>query len=292
MGLRTPRAQQLQGLAAGLPNQQQRELNQAQASQTAQLQQSFGQAQRQPGLVPSVGQQQQIATALTQSAGQAQLAAQQQQGVQLAEVGKEVLQTRANEAQNVLGQRELNLAKQEQEIERRMFGLSRKLGKDMFAAQLKFERDELGRTYFNERQLADYKLATAKSEEELVAYEQTVTQQSERRLRLLAAAEQRLRQELQQEFEKDQTEINQEWSLMLTRKIAELKAKRARAEADAKNRASRGTAIGSFIGGAVGLAAGIVLTIFTKGGGAATIPALVAGGSALGGSIGTAATTT
>jgi len=284
MGLRTPRSQQLQSMAAGLPKDQD-VLRNAQSQQGMGVQQAFGQAQRQPGQQMTAGQIQQTGAEVTKAQGQVGLAAQQQQGESLANIGQQQLKLKQEQQQNVLQNKSLALDKQEQELQKRLYGISRQKGQELFGKQMVFKKDELGRTMFNERQLADWKLTQAKTREELAAYEQQVSQLSQRRMKMLEMTQVALKQRLEQEYQKDEQDKNQELQIRLEKAVHSAKIKYKKAQAEAANRAARATSMGSMIGGGIGLAAGIAATVFTGGAAAASIPALMAGGAAVGGGI-------
>ena len=289
MGLRTPRSQQLQALAASVPKDN-TILRNTQSQQTMGVQQAFGQAQRQPGQQMTAGQIQQTGAEITKAQGQAGLGSQAQRGQTLVSTGQEQLKLRQEQQQNVLQNKALDLDRQEQELQKRLYGISRQKGQELFGKQMQFKKDELGRTMFNERQLADWKVTQAKSREELAEYEQQVTQLSQRRLKMLEMAQIALKQQLEQEYQKAEQDKNQELQIRLEKAVHNAKLKYQRAQAEAANRAARGSAIGGIIGGVVGLGAGIALTVASGGAGAAAIPGLVAGGSKIGSGIGSSAT--
>jgi L-lactate utilization protein LutC len=123
---------------------------------------------------------------------------------------------------------------------------------DLFDSSLRFEQDELGRTVFNERQLLDYAVTHAKDIEAMQEYEQTISQMSERRLRLMQVAQQKIEQELRNAYAAEQSALNQEAKLALTRASAAAKEKAAKEKAGAQNRASMWSALGGIAGAAIG----------------------------------------
>lgn len=285
MGLRSPRSQQLQALAANAPNQQREQLNQAQAAQTMQIQQAFGAGSRQPGQTPTAGQIQQIGAQRTQAAGQAALQIQQQAGEEQAGRGQELLRLKQQQNKQALQLRGERLVRTEQELQNRLYSVNRRLGKELWSAQLRFEKDELGRTMFNERQLADWKLSKARTMEDLANYEQQVRQASQKRMAILEAAEKKLRQELEQQWTLDETRRDQEFTIRLQKAVHALRMKREREMAAAASRAARNSAIGGIIGGVVVGGAAMILSGGTA---APMLPALVAGGSKIGSGVVTA----
>ena len=202
-------------------------------------------------------------------------------------------QVREQQAQSQLDQRELlnqrraalstSLRKAEDTLAK--LGMSTK--QQLFDASVQFEQDELGRTVFNERQLLDYAVTHAKDVEAMQDYEQTISQMSERRLRLMQVAQQKIEMELKNAYTYEQSALNQEHKLNMARAVADAKDKLAREKAKAQNR----SAMWSGIGTVVGVAAGVAITVATGGTGAAAIAAGGQLGGAIGGGLGGIAST-
>jgi hypothetical protein len=123
---------------------------------------------------------------------------------------------------------------------------------DLFDSSLRFEQDELGRTVFNERQLLDYAVTHAKDVEAMQNYEQAISQLSERKLRLMQVAQQKIQQELINANTAEQSALNQEAKLALARAKSAAEEKAAKEKAKAKNRASMWSALGGIAGAVVG----------------------------------------
>jgi len=119
--------------------------------------------------------------------------------------------------------------------------------------QFNFQKDELGRVAFNERQLMDYKLATAKSAIEIRETEQKMRQGQQRKLQIYKTAQAKLEQQLKQEFQKGEQEKDQE----LTKRLAEAKRKMEekirREQAAARNKGAMFSALGTLAGAAIGV---------------------------------------
>lgn len=285
MGLRTPRSQQLQSLAAAVPGQQQEQVKQAQSAQTMQVQQAFGYGQRQPGQAPTQGQLQQMGGQMTQAAGQAQLQAQQQSAERLTQAGQQMLEAKQQQQQNILGQKTLQINKQETQLRKKLYSISKEKGNELWGAQQKFQKDELGRTLFNERQLTDWAITKAKSLEELRNFEQQVALQSERRMKMLQMAEKKIQQELQQQWARAELQRDGQFQLELKQKLHNIKLKIERERAAAASRAARSSAIG----GLIGMAAGGALIVASGGTAAPLVLAGMTGGGAIGSGLGTLA---
>jgi hypothetical protein len=210
-----------------------------------------------------------------QTQAKAQLAAQEQQAqlaVRQTELG---LQTQARAQQAALQNRKTALNTSLRNAEQALASLGATTKQQLFDATIQFEQDELGRTLFNERQLLDYAATHAKSVEDLYDYEQTITQMSERKLRLMEAAQKRLELELTQAYEAEQSALNQEAKLALARLTKDMKEKIAKEKADAANRSAIWTGVGTLVGAGIGA----VLAVPTGG-------MSVAAGASLGASIG------
>lgn len=227
------------------------------------------------------GQVQQAGAEAVQQQAKAQAEARQQEaqmavGVQEARLGQQAMGQR-----DVMQQRKLALGASLRNAENSLAALSMTTKQQMFDATMQFEQDELGRTIFNERQLLDYAISKAKDVEDLQNYEQTVGQMSERRMRLLQAAQAKIQQELQQAYAMEENELTQEHKLGLARAKAALEAKMQQEKADAANRAAMFNGIFTIAGGVAG-------AIIAGPGGYAVG---AAAGASIGGGLGTLAST-
>jgi hypothetical protein len=252
MGLRTPRSQQLEQLAGAVPGQQQQQVGQQQAGQQMQLQAAFGAGQRQPGQAPTAGQIQQIGAEATKAAGATAVQGAQQTQQRLGGIADEQLKLRQQEKQNQLQYREDRLSEKSRELQGRLYGINRKLGRELYGEQMKFEKDELGRKLFNERQLTDWAILKAQNEEELKNYEQLVTQMSDRKMKMYEAAQARIQQEMKLQFELDETRRDGQLMIKLANAERAMKLKMQREKARAANRAAMFGAIGGIVGGVAG----------------------------------------
>lgn len=227
------------------------------------------------------GQVQQAGAEAVQQQAKAQAEARQQEAQMAVGVQEARLAEQAMGQRDVMQQRKLSLGASLRNAENSLAALGMTTKQQLFDASLQFEQDELGRTIFNERQLLDYAISKAKDVEDLQNYEQTVSQMSERRLRLLQAAQNKIQQELQQAYAMEENELSQEHKLGLARAKAALEAKIQKEKADASNRAAMFNGIFTIAGGIAGA------VIAGPGGYAAGALA----GSTIGGGIGTLAST-
>lgn len=198
---------------------------------------------------------QQIQQAGAQAAaqqGQATLQAQRQQAQKAMQISGEAAKVEEQENQQRLNEREFAIKQQAKGLERQLAAHDEKLKNEIFDRNVKFQKDELGRTLFNERQLMDYKIYNANSQIEFRKFEQKSRQISKRRLKMLDVSLAKIKQELKQQFDKDQLEMNQEQKMRLLRAKQAIEEKIARAQAAASNRASMFSAGFTIVGAVAG----------------------------------------
>ena len=214
----------------------------------------------------------------TQAKAQAQA---QEQQMQLAARQTELgMQNQARAQQAALQARKTALGVSIRNAEQALTALGASTKQQLFDSTIAFEQDELGRTVFNERQLLDYAATHAKDVESLQDYEQAISQMSERRMRLLQVAQQKIQQELTQAYQAEQSALNQESQLALGRMKAAIDEKIKKEKADAANRAGIWSAVG-------GIAAAGAVLVATGGTGIAAAGLAYSAGSALGGAAST-----
>ena len=244
-------------------------------------------------------QQQQVAqqqdVGIAQQALQTQAAGDQQQlaarGLaQKQELGGQALQqqsaiTREQEAmKKTLTEEEINTARRVGKIGRETDNtvafMSRnqredlaKLGADvkekLFDSNIQFERDEQGRKFSNERQMAEYAISSAKSEQEMQQRATDMEQNNTREIYMMEMANAKITQALENGFLDNQRELNENQK----RKLQSIKSAADR-EIERKKRSSANQKM--IIGGAIVVAA-VAITVVS--GGTAT-PATAAMGAA------------
>lgn len=120
-------------------------------------------------------------------------------------------------------------------------------------ARLRFDRDEMGRRFTNERQLADYTLASARSDIELKDKLREMQQTQDRKVQLLEMAERRIREAIQQGFVAGQQQLDNQHKAKLAQIAADMRKKiqKEKAKANANNAMITGafTIAGAVIGG-------------------------------------------
>ena len=267
----SPIRKQLSTMSQAVPGQNAMVANQMQAARTMQMQQAISQATQTKGQAPA----QALGTQQAQQAGQ--IATQQQASNigQSQRIGQAFIADRQREIQNNLRQKSFANTKRLFDEEQRLEQLDANLKRDLLDDTLKFQEDDLGRTLFNERQLLDYKIATAKDDNALLDYEQQVTQESRRRMAMLEVSYAKVRQALQQEFEKGEQDLDQAQRQRLIEAKNALEKKMQAEKNKARNRASMFSAGGAIAGMGIAIATGaapaIVLASAAGGSGAGSI---------------------
>jgi hypothetical protein len=161
------------------------------------------------------------------------------------------------------------------------------LGADVKAqlldSRLAFEKDDRGRRFSNDRQLADYAVATAKSQEDLEAKLQTMQQAAQQKAMLLDAVNNRLLQIQKQGFINTQGDLDRASRERIAVLGAEARREAEKAAADAANKSAMWGAGGALLGS---MAGAIIAGVATGGLGAGE-GAMI--GSQVGGAVGTGA---
>lgn len=270
-------------LSAQMPGQNKQVVSGLQEAAKSQMQAQLGGAQP-LGQPMGIRQVQQMGAQAAAAQAQPILQVQQQAQQEAAKLGQLSLQEKQQQTQKQLQERQFNIQRGQREMESQLGTLNKELKQRLLDDQFSFQKDELGRTLFNERQLLDYKVATAKSGVELRELEQKMRQTSQRKVQMLKTAQAKLNQALSQEFQKGQQELDQEQRKRLIQAKVEIDKKIAREQARAKNRGSMFSAIGTLAGVAIGGAL-IASGVGAPAGAAITTQAIL-GGAAAGGSLG------
>jgi len=133
-----------------------------------------------------------------------------------------------------------------------------RIGRDIktkiFDARMTFDRDEMGRKFTNERQLADYTLANSKNEQEARERLQTMQQHSQRKVQMMEFAYKKISQALTQSMKKSESQKD----FLQQKKLAQMKQDMEKRIADAKSKANNKAAMI----GAASTIAGVVGTIY------------------------------
>lgn len=130
------------------------------------------------------------------------------------------------------------------------------LGSDVkeqiFDSRLQFERDETGRKFSNERQLADYAILTAKNEADLRAKADIMQLMSQREIQLMGAAEAKVRESLRASYADRGRELSQTSKEYVLNIANEAEKKIKKKKAAAANRSAIITGVFQVAGAVIG----------------------------------------
>ncbi len=239
--------------------QQQGQIQQQAAQQTTQQMANVGQQ-----MVQQQGFQDQQTLAAADSAQRADLAGQEQrQGLNLQREqvdAKKTLTQRDIQSQKTLQRlgidmdRSLQMATQKQRED--LSSLGNDLEGKLLDSRMAFERDEMGRKFTNERQLADWTAANAETENEFRSNMQAMEQESQKKLKLMEISMQGLQDALQRGYIEKKGDLDFAHQKKLLDIQKALQKKIQKEQAAAKNRAAMFNAGGMILGAAVVAASG------------------------------------
>jgi hypothetical protein len=154
-------------------------------------------------------------------------------------------------------------------------------------SRLQFEKDEAGRKFSNDRQLADYAIATAKSDQELQDRMREMKQASDKKIALLEHVSSQLLTAVQQGAASKEQKLDYEQQKQLLEMQKKIEAQIAKEKAAAGNRMAMAQGIGT-VGGAVagGVIGSVVPGAGTVVGASVGATAGGAAGTLIGGAIG------
>lgn len=265
----TSRMKALKQLSSQMPVASERTAQGLQSARDIQFRQSIGAAPAGAG----VQQAQQLGTAATAQAGQDVLAQAQTGQATQGQIGQAALGEQAAQAQQQLaGQQEGLFAKREQ-LSTQLANIDEKAAQAIFDERMQFQRDERGRTFFNERQLADWRITQAKDEEEFANWAQGAQHAHKRKIQILETLHRSVLAEMEKTAKLGQQKANQQHKMKLIQMERDLKKKIREANAKAGSSAAMWGAAGTVVGAVVG----------------SVIPgAGTAAGAVVGGAVGTA----
>lgn len=210
--------------------------------------------------------QQRSQLALQQKQMQQQERLQQERLAQLSQVRQQELESKRTvtdaeqEAADRLAQlgieqdNKLQLATLNQREDLARIGLDVKA--KLLDSRLRFETDEMGRKFTNERQMADYIAASARDKQDFNTKMSQMKQGYDRKILLLKQSQAQIAAALERGFLKEQDDLDFEAKKDLARLSAEMKDKIRREQAKARNRQAMFQAGGTILGAAVGTAIG------------------------------------
>jgi hypothetical protein len=144
-------------------------------------------------------------------------------------------------------------------------------------SRLRFEKDEMGRKFTNERQLSDYILSNARTQQEFDSEMRALTKETDQYILTLDMMENKISQALKQGYIKEKGDMDRALGLELARMKQELEKKKQKEMAKKRNNMAAWQAAGTIAGAVAG-------AIVTGGN-----PAGAAVGAQIGGAAGTAA---
>lgn len=226
------------------------------------LQQSIAEAGRQAGAGGIATQSQAAEAAQGASADLAQkaLAREAQQQQQAQDLGgMKLMQQQTNDSASI-GNRQVILDKQIREQQTRFASLSREKTQELHDDVVQFKRDELGRTAWNERQLADYAILQAKTQEELQDFAMLQQQLTDSRVQMTQQAYKVIAQQLEQVQERELQRAKQVWTaeeqakdIKIKEMLIAAKQAAARKAEDAKRKAAQSGAFSGLIAAGIGV---------------------------------------
>lgn len=268
----TPRLSALKKLSSQIPVANARVAQGQQSARDLQLQQAVKQAPSSMG----TQQAQQVGAQQAAAAGQQQLATQEAGIQQQAQVGQMAAQGIQQQQQGQMAGLEQGLEQQRQSNVQKFANLSEEAKQEMFDSRMSFQKDEMGRIFGNERQLADYAKLTANSDEQFREYTQQAQQAHEFKIQALETMNKRLQAALQSEAARKQEGLDRVSQQKILQMQQEMQRRIEKAKADAAKKGAMYGAIGTVVGAAAGSFGG---------------PAGAAAGASIGGSLGQVAAT-
>lgn len=262
------RARQLEKLALSLPMENQQFARQQQEARLAQLQQQMSTLSPGTGGVRTA---QQLGAQQARQAGDIQLKAAQQTQAQTQVLGQEALAEQARAKRGRGFELTVALNQQQRQAANRLNRIDIQLKNNLLDQQLQFKQTQAGQALFNERQLADWAIAKAQSQEEYANYAQAATQMYQRELQILETANKKLEQILKQNYIKENKPLDREMRRQLTEQKAALELSIKKKENAAKNRISMWQVGGQILGAGVAM-------LSTLGAPAALAAATIGGG--------------
>jgi hypothetical protein len=247
------RIQNLNKLAAAIPMANQQIASGMQQARETQLQQTIGQMTPEQAATPRLAQSMGAQQAAQASA--IQLGAQQKTQQSAVVAGQQAIVQDKIQKQQELFTRSQALSQKNRYLENELARISQSAKDKLLDQQLSFKRDELGRTIWNERQLADYKIATAKDEEDFRNYQQEASNLSERRMKMLQMAQRKLEQVLEQGYISTNQKLDQASRLKIVETVAALKRKQARESARQSSNMGMWSGAGTIVGAGIGFVA-------------------------------------
>lgn len=257
----TNKLKALQNLRTQMPAASQKVAEQMQAGQALQVRQAVA-AQPQTSNIQAAAAP--IGAAAAAQSGQQAL----QQAGQMQQANQQIsslavgAQQQANQAQ--LAGASLGVGQEQLEGRARLANLSEQAATELYDARTQFQKDEMGRTFMNQRQLADFAKSQATSDQQFQNYAQKAQQVQKDSARIQTAAYEKLASALQDQQKLVQMGYNKQQIQELADYKRALQAKLEKDKADAAAKSGLwstvggigGAVVGAFAGGPAGAVAG------------------------------------
>jgi hypothetical protein len=166
------------------------------------------------------------------------------------------LQEQQRQSQADIGSQQLGLNEQKNDNITRLAKIDEGLKKELFDSNMKFQKDEVGRTVFNDRQLSDFARTNAKSDEQYKNYAQQATQVAQRKAEAMEQAYKLLATDLDQKYAVAKQKGDEKTQVEVYKMKQEAQAAINKAKNKAANTAAMWNAGGTVVGGAAGAAFG------------------------------------
>lgn len=245
----TPRMRALQNLASQLPVANQKVAAGQQAARDIQLQRAV---QAAPTAAPTTQAAQTTGAAMAAQAGQQAGERAQQQVQQAGQIGGLGLAEEARAGQARVSGLQSGAREQQMAGAQKLASISEKAKQEVFDKQLQFDRDEMGRVQFNERQLADYARVQSKTDDQFRDYTQKMEQLNKRNLEAMEHAYRVVEADLTQKYNEARQKGDQKAMLEAEQIKKEMAEKIQKERNKASNTAAMLGTVGTIAGGVVG----------------------------------------
>ncbi len=172
-----------------------------------------------------------------------------QQNQQVGQVG---LGEQQRQGQQEVAGAQQGLNQQQMDNVERLANLSEGTKQQLYDANMQFQKDEVGRTLFNEAQLADYAVTKAQNAEQFRNYQQQAEQMNKMKLDLMESAYAKITEDLNQKAAVANQKQDQQVALEIAQKKREADLEMQKARNKAANSAAMWTAGGTAAGAAAG----------------------------------------
>lgn len=268
----TPTQSGLATLAKQMPVRNQAIADQQRAARMLQLQQAV--AQLPTTAAPTQQQASQMASSMAAQAEAEKVDRAAKAIEETAQLAKLSQQEKALETSQQLATSQKELQQEQLNQAQRLSSLDDSAKRELFDSELQFKKDAANQTLFSERQLADYKRASARKEDDFKTWSQRSQQLHARNLQMLETINNRLEEALSQDYRVGAQKLDQQTRTAIAEMKRDNDMRIAKAKANAANKAAMWGALGqaAMVAGAAVTATGV--------GAPVGVPLMVAGAGA------------